>query len=85
MSAQSGSGPAESGAAGCTQGFYKKWADKQVFGIIGSKKQIVAGAGDDTLMSITPPQPVKLEALVKKSETADFLVTGRSLRKAPVW
>lgn len=61
------------GLAGCTQGFYKKWADKQVFGIIGSKKQIVAGAGDDTLLNITPPQPVKLEALVKKSETADFL------------
>ncbi len=61
------------GLAGCTQGFYKKWADKQVFGIIGSKKQIVSGADDDTLLSITPPAPVKLDALMKQAETADFL------------
>jgi outer membrane protein TolC len=61
------------GLAGCSQGFYKKWADKQVFGIIGGKKEAVAGAGDDTLLSITQPQPVKLDALMKQSETVDFL------------
>jgi outer membrane protein TolC len=61
------------GLAGCTQGFYKKWADKQVFGIIGSKKGTVAGADDDTLLSITPPTPPNLESLIKQSESADFL------------
>ncbi len=61
------------GLAGCTQGFYKKWADKQVFGIIGSKKGAVAGADDDTLLNITPPTPLNLEALIKQSESADFL------------
>ncbi|SKA92698.1 Outer membrane protein TolC [Prosthecobacter debontii] len=59
--------------SGCSQGFYKKWADREVFGIIGKKSQAVAGAEDDTLLDITPPQPVKLEVLIKSSETADFL------------
>lgn len=59
--------------SGCSQGFYKKWADREVFGIIGKKSQVVAGAEDDTLLDITPPQPVKLEVLIKSAETADFL------------
>ncbi|MES2597683.1 MAG: TolC family protein [Verrucomicrobiota bacterium] len=58
---------------GCSQGFYKKWADKQVFGILSKKSQMVAGADDDVLQSITPPGPAKLDALMKQSETADFL------------
>ncbi|GEP44364.1 TolC family protein [Brevifollis gellanilyticus] len=58
---------------GCSQGFYKKWADKQVFGILSKKSQLVAGADDDVLQSITPPGPAKLDVLIKQSETADFL------------
>lgn len=58
---------------GCTQKFYKKWADKQVFGIIGGKKQIVTGADDETLLSITPPPPVQLEKLMKQTEGSEFL------------
>jgi outer membrane protein TolC len=58
---------------GCTQKFYKGWADKQVFGIIGSKKQIVSGADDETLLSITPPLPAQLNKLMVKSEGSDFL------------
>jgi len=58
---------------GCSQGFYKKWADKQVFGILQKKSQFVAGADDDVLQSITPPEPVRLESLMKQAETADFL------------
>lgn len=57
----------------CTQGFYKKWADKQVFGILRSKSGLVAGAEDDVLQSITPPEPARLETLIKQAETADFL------------
>lgn len=59
--------------AGCTQGFYKKWADKEVFGILKKKSSIVAGADDDVLQNITPPPPVDLAKLTKMSETADFL------------
>lgn len=59
--------------AGCTQGFYKKWADKEVFGILKKKSSIVAGADDDVLQNITPPPPVDLDTLTKMSETADFL------------
>lgn len=59
--------------AGCTQGFYKKWADKEVFGILKKKSSIVAGADDDVLQNITPPPPVDLATLTKMSETADFL------------
>jgi outer membrane protein TolC len=57
----------------CTQGFYKKWADKQVFGILRSKSGLVAGAEDDVLQSITPPEPVRLETLIRQAENADFL------------
>jgi outer membrane protein TolC len=59
--------------AGCTQGFYKKWADKEVFGILKKKSSIVAGADDDVLQNITPPPPVDLATLTKMAETADFL------------
>lgn len=57
----------------CSQGFYKKWADRQVFGILRHKSGLVAGAQDDVLQSITPPAPVKLDTLIKQSENADFL------------
>jgi hypothetical protein len=58
---------------GCTQKFYKGWADKQVFGIIGSKKQIVTGADDETLLNITPPLPAQLSKLMVKTEDSEFL------------
>lgn len=56
----------------CTQAFYKRSADREVFGIIGKKSQIVEG-GDDTLLNITPPPPVRLDALVKARNNSDFL------------
>lgn len=59
--------------AGCSQGFYKGWADREVFSIIGGKSKAVAGSEDDTLLSITPPPPVRMETLIKSAETADFL------------
>lgn len=60
-------------STGCTQKFYKKWADREVFGILSNKTKSVAGAQDETLQSITPPPPVNLEMLIKQSQTADFL------------
>ncbi len=59
--------------SGCSQGFYKKWADREVFGIIDKKSRAVAGAEDDTLLSITPPKPVDLDVLMQSAHTADFL------------
>lgn len=59
--------------AGCSQGFFKRSADREVFGILGKKSQAVAGAEDETLLNITPPAPVKLDVLMKSAETADFL------------
>lgn len=58
--------------AGCTQGFYKRSADREVFGIIGKKSQTVEGS-DDVLLDITPPPPVKLDSLVKARNNSDFL------------
>jgi len=57
---------------GCTQGFFKKAADREVFGIIGKKSLAVPDAGE-VLLNITPPPPVRLEVLMRRSETADFL------------
>ncbi|MCA1962390.1 MAG: TolC family protein [Prosthecobacter sp.] len=59
--------------SGCTQGFYKKWADREVFGILKKKSSSVAGADDDVLQSITPPPPVNLAELEKQADAADFL------------
>ncbi len=58
--------------SGCTQSFYKRWADREVFGIIGNKSQVVAGT-DETLLDITPPPPAKLDALEKSRNNSDFL------------
>lgn len=58
--------------AGCSQGFYKRSADREVFGIIDKKSEVVPGA-NDTLLSITPPPPVKLDTLIKNSQGSDFL------------
>lgn len=58
--------------AGCSQGFYKRSADREVFGIIDKKSEVVPGANDN-LLSITPPPPVKLDTLIKNSQGSDFL------------
>lgn len=58
--------------AGCSQGFYKRSADREVFGILGKKSAVVPGT-DDTLLNITPPPPVKLDSLLKSREGGDFL------------
>lgn len=57
---------------GCTQAFYKRSADREVFGIIGKKSQAIEG-GDDALLDITPPPPVRLETLIKGRNNSEFL------------
>jgi len=57
---------------GCSSGFYKKRADREVFGILEKKSEPIADAGD-ALLSITPPEPVRLEELERNLKTEDFL------------
>jgi len=57
---------------GCRSSFYKKRADKEVFGILGKKTSKIPNSGTD-LLSITPPAPVDLDKLEKNMSTEDFL------------
>ncbi len=57
--------------AGCT-GAYKKWSDREVFGILRSKSARVPNA-DDSLLDITPPTPAKLDKLARNLKTEEFL------------
>ena len=58
--------------AGCSAGFNKKRADKEVFGLLKFKSSKVPNAGTD-LLSVTPPGPAKLDDLEKNLKTEAFL------------
>ena len=60
------------GLAACTGNFHKKWADREVFGILRSKASKVPNSGQG-LFDINPPPPVSLDKLAKNFATADFL------------
>jgi outer membrane protein TolC len=66
--------------AGCSQGYYKRSADREVFGILGRKSEVVPGA-DDSLLSITPPPSVKLDNLLKNRDGSEFLGDRAYLEK----
>lgn len=68
------------GLSACSTGFYKKWADKEVFGILGKKASKVPNSGQ-AFLDITPPPPVKMEALRKNMETVEFLGERAYLEK----
>jgi outer membrane protein TolC len=57
---------------GCSSGTYKKWADKEVFGLLKKKTSKVPNSGQH-LMDITPPPPVSMKELAKNVKTVDFL------------
>jgi outer membrane protein TolC len=65
---------------GCTTGFFKRSADREVFGILGRKASVVPNA-DDVLLNITPPKPVRLDALMANAKTADFLGNRSHIEK----
>ncbi len=67
--------------AGCSSGFNKKRADKEVFGLLKSKTSKVPNSGTD-LLSVTPPDPVSLEKLEKNLTTEDFLGDRAHIEKA---
>ncbi len=58
--------------AGCTGNFHRKWADREVYGILRQKSAKVPNAGDG-LLNIDPPGPLSLEALRKSIKTEEFL------------
>jgi len=60
------------GLSACTTGFYKKWADNEVFGLLRKKASKVPNSGQ-SFLDITPPPPVKMEELRKNMKTAEFL------------
>lgn len=57
---------------GCTAASYKKWADKEVFGILRKKASKVPNSGQ-AILDITPPPPVRMEELRKNAGKVDFL------------
>lgn len=60
------------GLSACSTGFYKKWADKETFGILRKKASKVPNSGQ-AFLDITPPPPVKLEELRKNMKKEEFL------------
>ena len=56
----------------CTGNFHKKWADREVFGILRTKSGDVPNAGKG-LLDISPPPPVSLDKLAKNFTTVEFL------------
>lgn len=58
---------------GCSQGFYKKWADKQVFGILSEKSVALGNDDGEVLQSITPPAAPSLSELEQQQGASDFL------------
>lgn len=68
------------GMSACTTGFYKNWADKEVFGLLRKKSSKVPNSGQ-AFLDITPPQPVRMEELRKNLETVEFLGERAYLEK----
>lgn len=58
--------------ASCTPGYMRKSADREVKRILFSKASRVPNSGRG-LMDITPPPPISLEALNKKTDSPEFL------------
>ncbi|WP_395742464.1 TolC family protein [Prosthecobacter sp.] len=60
------------GLSACSTGFYKKWADKETFGILRKKASKVPNSGD-AFLNISPPPPVRMEELRKSMKKEEFL------------
>lgn len=60
------------GLSSCSTGFYKKWADKETYGILRKKASKVPNSGQ-AFLDITPPPPVRLEELRKNMKKEEFL------------
>src|SRR4051812_15489490 len=56
----------------CTPGYMRKSADREVHRLLFAKASRVPNAGKG-LLDITPPPPISLEMLNRKSDSPDFL------------
>jgi outer membrane protein TolC len=65
---------------GCSSGVYKKWADKEVFGLLKKKTSKVPNSGEH-LLDITPPPPVSMKELAKNMTTVEFLGDRAQIEK----
>lgn len=68
------------GLSACSSGFYKKWADNEVFGLLSKKASKVPNSGQ-AFLDITPPPPVKMEELRKNMKEEEFLGDRAYLEK----
>ncbi len=68
------------GLSACTTGFYKKWADKETYGILRKKASKVPNSGQ-SFLDITPPPPVRMEELRNNLKTEEFLGDRAFLEK----
>ena len=68
------------GLTSCTGALHKKWADKEVFGILRRKAAKVPNSGTD-LLSITPPSKLNVDKLSKSNKDVDFLGKSAHLEK----
>lgn len=66
--------------SGCSSGFYKKWADNEVFGLLRKKASKVPNSGQ-SFLDITPPPPVKMDDLRKNMKEEEFLGERAYLEK----
>lgn len=64
----------------CTPTSHRKWADREVFGILRKKASKVPNSGTD-LLSISPPPPLSLDDLKKNTKTVDFLADRAKIEK----
>jgi outer membrane protein TolC len=64
----------------CTGTFHKKWADREVFGILKKKAAKVPNAGED-ILNVDPPAPLSLDQLSQNTKTVDFLGDRAGIEK----
>ncbi len=60
------------GLSACSTGFYKKWADKETYGILRKKASKVPNSGD-AFLDVSVPPPVRMEELRNNLKTEEFL------------
>ena len=64
----------------CTSGFFRKRADKETFGILSKKASKVPNVGTG-LMDITPPPPIQMSDMLKKTQKPEFLGERKFVEK----
>ena len=64
----------------CTGTFHKKWADREVFGILRKKAAKVPNSGED-ILNVDAPAPLSIDHLAKNTKAVDFLGERAGIEK----